>query len=132
MSHGIEELYGCFNATADIWDKKFGVEPDDPFCQAVANQIPTTQAEVDILNLGYGTSIQLEYVFARAPNARVTGIGLAPNMLEQLKSKFGSFAAQLGLVQGALLDLSLGEEGYDYAISTLTIHHLPPEHKVRV
>ncbi len=125
MSHGIEELYGCFNATADIWDKKFGIEPDDPFCQAVANQIPTTQAEVDILDLGYGTSIQLEYVFARAPNARVTGIGLAPNMLEQLKSKFGSFAAQLGLVQGALLDLSLGEAGYDYAISTLTIHHLP-------
>ena len=132
MNDGIEELYGCFNATADIWDKKFGVEPDNPFYQAVANQIPTTQAEVDILDLGCGTGIQLEFVFARAPNARVTGIDLAPNMLEQLRSKFGSFAAQLRLVQGSLLDLPLGEGEYDYAISTLTMHHLPPEEKVRV
>lgn len=132
MRGGIEELYGCFNDTADLWDKKFGVDPDNPFYQTVARQIPTTQAEVDILDLGCGTGIQLEFVFARAPNARVTGIDLAPNMLEQLRYKFGSFSAQMRLVQGSLLDLSLGEDEYDYAISTLTMHHLPPEEKVRV
>ena len=132
MCDGIEELYGCFNGTADIWDKKFGVESDDPFYQAVACQIPMTQAEVDILDLGCGTGIQLEFVFPRAPNARVTAIDLAPNMLEQLRSKFDSFTAQLKLVQGSLLDLPLGEDEYDFAISTLTMHHLPPDKKVRV
>lgn len=132
MCDGIEELYGCFNDTADIWDKKFGVESDDPFYQAVARPIPMTQAEVDILDLGCGTGIQLEFVFSRAPNAKVTAIDLAPKMLEQLRSKFDSFAAQLKLVQGSLLDFPLGEDEYDYAISTLTMHHLPPEEKVRV
>jgi len=38
----------------------------------------------------------------------------------------------LKLVQGSLLDFPLGEDEYDYAISTLTMHHLPPEEKVRV
>ena len=58
---GIEELPGFFNSTADIWDQKFGAEPDDPFYQAVALQIPLTDEPIDILDLGCGTGIQLEF-----------------------------------------------------------------------
>lgn len=129
---GIEELPGFFNSTADIWDQKFGAAPDDPFYQAVALQIPQTDEPIDILDLGCGTGIQLEFVFARAPNAKVTAIDRAPNMLEQLGVKFANKAEQLRLKQGSLLELSFGNNAYDYAISTLTMHHFVPERKIAI
>ena len=129
---GIEELPGFFNSTADIWDQKFGVEPDDPFYQAVALQIPQTDEPIDILDLGCGTGIQLEFVFARAPNAKVTAIDRAPNMLAQLSAKFANKAEQLRLQQGSLLELTFGNDAYDYAISTLTMHHFLPEWKITI
>ncbi len=132
MNDGIEELYGLFNTTADIWDKKFSVESDNLFYRAVSEQVPITSAELDILDLGSGTGIQLESVFARAPNAKVTGIDLAPNMLDQLRFKFVNRTSQLRLVQGSILDLPLGDREYDYVISTLTMHHFSPENKVRI
>ena len=129
---GIEELPEFFNSTADIWDQKFGAEPDDPFYHAVAAQIPQTDEPIDILDLGCGTGIQLEFVFARAPNAKVTAIDRAPNMLEQLRAKFASKTEQLRLQQGSLLELSFGHGAYDYAISTLTMHHFLPERKAPI
>ncbi len=129
---GIEELPEFFNSTADIWDQKFGAEPDDPFYQAVALQIPQTDEPIDILDLGCGTGIQLEFVFERAPNAKVTAIDRAPNMLKQLRSKFSNKTEQLRLQQGSLLELTFGHHRYDYAISTLTMHHFLPQRKVAV
>ena len=127
---GIEELPGFFNSTADIWDQKFGAESNDPFYQAVAAHIPRTDESIDILDLGCGTGIQLEFVFERAPNAKVTAIDRAPNMLKQLRTKFADKTEQLRLQQGSLLELSFGDHAYDYAISTLTMHHFLPERKV--
>lgn len=132
MHDGVEELFGFFNSTADIWDRKFGVEPDDPFYQAVAGQIPLTDEPIEILDIGCGTGIQLEFVFARAPNARITAVDRAPNMLGQLEAKFADKAAQLRLVQGNLLDLPFGSQEYDYAVSVLTMHHFLPGKKVPV
>ena len=129
MHDGVEELYGCFNETADIWDLKFQ-EPE--LYGAVADPIPRTQAAIRILDLGCGTGQQLEPVFEKVPNARVTGIDLAEKMLEQLRRKFSSKASQLTLKQGSYLHLPLGSEEYDYAIATLTMHHLPPKNKQRV
>ena len=129
---GIEELPGFFNSTADIWDQKFGAEPDDPFYQAIALQIPQTDEPLNILDLGCGTGIQLEFIFKRAPNAKVTAVDRAPNMLKQLRAKFANKTEQLRLQQGSLLELTFGYHVYDYAISTLTMHHFLPERKVVV
>ena len=129
---GIEELPEFFNSTADIWDQKFGAKPDDPFYQAVALHIPQTDEPIEILDLGCGAGIQLEFVFARAPNAKVTAIDRAPNMLKQLSAKFANKTEQLRLQQGSLLELAFGDYAYDYAISTLTMHHFLPERKVTI
>jgi tRNA (cmo5U34)-methyltransferase len=129
MADGVEELFGFFNSTADIWDQKFGAKPDDPFYQAIASPIPRTDDPIDILDLGSGTGIQLEFVFAKAPNARVTAVDIAPNMLEQLAAKFPTKSAQLRLREGSLLDLSFGKDEYDYVISVLAMHHIHPDLK---
>ncbi len=132
MQDGVEELFGFFNSTADIWDRKFGVELDDPFYNAVAERIPQTDQAIDILDLGCGTGIQLEFVFSRAPNARVTAVDRAPNMFGQLETKFREKVSQLRLVEGSVLEIPFGNQEYDYAISVLTMHHFLPDKKVSV
>ena len=132
LEDGVADLYSFFNSTAELWDQKFGTEQSDPLYQAVSQQIAATDADVSILDLGCGTGLELEAVFARAPNAKITGIDLAPNMLNQLRSKFSSRMGQITLIQGHYLDIPLEEAIYDYAIATLTLHHLPPDNKVRI
>ena len=53
-------------------------------------------------------------------------------MLKQLRSKFSNKTEQLRLQQGSLLELTFGHHTYDYAISTLTMHHFLPQRKVAV
>jgi len=131
LRDGVENLYDFFNGTAEVWDQKFG-PGSEPFYEAVAAQLPATEEPLRILILGCGTGLELDAVFARTPNARITGIDLAPNMLEQLRGKFAGRMAQITLVLGNYLDLPLGEGEYDHAISTLTVHHLPWEMKAIV
>lgn len=132
LKDGVQDLCDFFNFTAELWDQKFGTEKSDPFYQAVAQQIAATNVEVCILDLGCGTGLELKNVFERVPNARVTGIDIAPNMLHQLRSKFSNRMGQITLIQAHYLDIPLGEAVYDYAVATLTLHHLPPHNKVRV
>ena len=131
LKDGVEDLYEFFNTTAELWDEKF--KPGSgPFYEAVADQIASTDAEIQILDLGCGTGLEFEFLLRRAPNARITGVDLAPNMLDQIRTKFSDHMGQIRLIEGNILDFPLGEAGYDYVISTLTMHHLPPDNKVRV
>ena len=132
IEDGVADLYSFFNSTAELWDQKFGTEKSAVLYQAVAEQIAASDGTVRILDLGCGTGLELEAVYAKVPNAKITGIDVAPNMLDQLRSKFSDRMGQITLIQGHYLDLPLGEGIYDYAIATLTLHHLPPDNKVRV
>lgn len=78
--HSVEEMREFFNATANVWDRVFGIEQKDPLYEAVAAQIAATDSAVQILLLGCGTGLELAEIFAKAPHAHVTGIDLAPNM----------------------------------------------------
>ena len=132
LKDGVADLYSFFNSTAELWDKKFDTEQSAGLYQSVAEHIATSDAAVRIMDLGCGTGLELDAVFARVPNAKITGIDVAPNMLDQLRSKFSDRIEQITLIEGHYLDLPLGEGIYDYAIATLTLHHLPPYNKVRV
>ena len=128
LEDGVEDLYDFFNGTAEAWDEKFGPGSEE-FYAAVAENLPATDDAVRILALGCGTGLELDAVFARTPNAQITGIDLAPNMLDRLTAKFADRMRQITPIVGNYLDTPLGETEYDYAISTLTVHHLPWDKK---
>ncbi len=128
--HGIEEMRDFFSSTAKVWDKVFGTEQDRPLYQAVANEIEATPSQVHVLVLGCGTGLELVDIFAKTPNARITGIDLAPGMLAELRRKFSDRADQIELIEQSYVDIPLGEEEFDYVVATLTVHHLAPEAKL--
>ena len=81
-----------------------------------------------VLDLGCGTGLELEYYFPLAPEASVTGIDLSEGMLAALKGKFPD--KRLELIRGSYLDLPLGEDRFDAAVSVESLHHFTGEEKL--
>lgn len=81
-----------------------------------------------VLDLGCGTGLELESYFSRNPGAKVTGIDLAPGMLEALAKKFPG--RDLTLIQGSYFTVPFGEAIYDGAVSVESLHHFTQAEKI--
>lgn len=100
------------------------IEGAEEFYPFTAAQLP----DGEILDLGCGTGLELTFYFHRCPEARVTGIDLAPGMLVALKKKFPD--KKLNLIQGSYFEVPLGTERYDAAVSVESLHHFTQAEKL--
>lgn len=82
---------------------------------------------VNILDLGCGTGLELEFYFKLNPVAKVTGIDLAPGMLAALKEKFSD--KDITLIRGSYFDVPFPENYYDAVVSVESLHHFTKEQK---
>ena len=96
------------------------------FYPFTAGQLPR-EAGATVLDLGCGTGLELGYYFELVPTARVTGIDLAPGMLEELRKKYTD--KSLDLILGSYFDVPLGEEAFDAAVSVESLHHFTQAEK---
>ena len=97
------------------------------FYPFTAGQLPR-EAGATVLDLGCGTGLELGYYFELVPTARVTGIDLAPGMLEELRRKFPD--KSLDLILGSYFDVPLGKEAFDAAVSVESLHHFTQAEKI--
>ena len=74
------------------------------------------------------TGLELEEYFAINPTASVTGIDLAPGMLNRLAEKFPG--RDVRTVLGSYFDLPFGSAVYDAAVSVESLHHFTAEEKL--
>ena len=95
-----------------------------PFTARCLPQTPGAR----ILDLGCGTGLELGYYFELVPTAKVTGVDLAPGMLDELRRKFPEKA--LTLVLGSYFDVPFGESAFDAAVSVESLHHFTQEEKI--
>jgi tRNA (cmo5U34)-methyltransferase len=123
-----------FDARSDGYDAHMqqSVASFEAFYAAIARAIPCTEQALHILDIGCGTGLELDPIFRRAPNARITGVDLSANMLAQLRSKYAQRLGQITLIQGSYLETPLGQARYDCAVSVMTLHHLLPTRKGRL
>lgn len=82
----------------------------------------------EILDLGCGTGLELSWYYPLVPDARVTGIDLAPGMLRSLREKYPD--KSLTLLQGSYFDLPFPENHFDAAISVESLHHFTQAQKI--
>ena len=102
------------------------IEGAKEFYPFTADLLP--EGEADVLDLGCGTGLELDFYFERNPEARVTGIDLAPGMLAALRKKFPD--KRLTLIEGSYFLVPLGEARYDAAVSVESLHHFTQAEKV--
>lgn len=81
-----------------------------------------------VLDLGCGTGLELGYYFDAVPTAHITGIDLAPGMLDELRRKFSHKA--LTLILGSYFDVPFGEDAFDAAVSVESLHHFTQAEKI--
>lgn len=100
------------------------IEAAREFYPFTAGCLPVGQ-DVRILDLGCGTGLELDYYLKLNPAAKVTGIDLAPAMLDALREKY-----KITLIQGSYFEVPFGENCYDAAVSVESLHHFTREEKV--
>ena len=103
------------------------IESAQEFYPFTASCLPLDK-NTNILDLGCGTGLELDYYFKLNPSTNVTGIDLAPGMLVALKEKFSD--KDVTLIQESYFDVPFGENTYDAAVSVESLHHFTKDAKV--
>ncbi len=124
----LEKMAEFFEARLGGYDEHMltNIEGAREFYPFTASLLPRA-ADAEVLDLGCGTGLELEYYFRINPAASVTGIDLSEGMLDALKAKFEGNA--LKLICGSYFDVSLGEGICDAAVSVESLHHFTKEEK---
>jgi tRNA (cmo5U34)-methyltransferase len=124
----LEKMDAFFNARATGYDnhmlKDLGL---NEFYEEIAEQFLGLTDTDRILDLGCGTGLELERLFAKCPGLFVTGIDVSNSMLSVLKAKYPD--KNLHLICGSYFDVPLEEEAYGYALSTYSLHHFSKDQK---
>ncbi|WP_409345473.1 class I SAM-dependent methyltransferase [Paenibacillus sp. MBLB4367] len=128
----LEEMSSFFNQRAGGYDQHMrGVIPSfDSFYSSLSEPIAVTDLPVRVLDLGCGTGTELQWILAKAPNARITCVDVSENMLELLLAKYRLWSDRLTIVRGSYLEIDFEPGGYDYIVSAMTMHHLLADDKL--
>lgn len=124
----LEKMDAFFNARATSYDdhmlKDLGL---NEFYEEIAEQFIGLTETDSLLDLGCGTGLELERLFAKCPGLHVTGIDVSDSMLSVLKAKYPD--KSLHLICGSYFDAPLEDEAYGYALSTYSLHHFSKDQK---
>jgi tRNA (cmo5U34)-methyltransferase len=94
--------------------------------EALVSAVPfETNASVSVIDLGCGTGTIAKHLLERFPNARVTCLDLAENMIKMAQAKLADRAGVRYLV-GDFSAIDSGES-YDAVVSSLALHHIPSD-----
>lgn len=125
----LEKMGAFFDARLDGYEEHMltCIESAEEFYPYTASLLPTA-AGAKVLDLGCGTGLELNAYFQRNETAQVTGIDLAPGMLQVLREKFPD--KELTLLQGSYFELPFGRECFEAAVSVESLHHFTAEEKL--
>ncbi len=126
----LEEMAAFFDARADGYETHMmqNVFGSDRFYVDTVRALPLKPG-LNILDLGCGTGLELDSLFALCPDARVTGIDLSHGMLDALATKHAGRA--LDLIQGDYFSVPFPGP-FGAAVSVETMHHFEADAKLRL
>jgi tRNA (cmo5U34)-methyltransferase len=124
----LERMDDFFNARVEMYDNHMLVDIGlDEFYEEVARLVEVDGANPKLLDLGCGTGLELERLFAKYPDIRVTGIDIASEMLKEPENKYKD--KNINLICGSYFDVNFGVD-FDVAISTYSLHHFNETEKL--
>lgn len=128
-----EPMAAFFNLRAEGYEAHMKEDPDfDLFYAEAVASIPETLVPIAVLDLGCGTGLELNGLFNRAPNARITCVDLSQGMLEKLRENYKDRLSQITIVQASYVDWQYPAATFDYALSVNTMHHFLVPKKVDI
>ena len=126
---------------SDFFDKRAGdyedhmhknLEEFDKFYQSITELIPPSKENLNILDLGVGTGLELDLLMPILPLAEWFLVDISNEMLSKLKSKFTSEIHRLHLLNCSYLEYDFPSEYFDYIITVQSLHHLLKQDKIKL
>lgn len=128
-----EEMADFFNVRANGYDSHIIKTPIDfEMYKCAVKPIKKSDKEINILDLGCGTGLEIEHMFERVPNANITCIDKSTKMLENLKTKYRKKLRQIKTICHSYIDWEYPKETFDYVFSSLTMHHFKEDVKLGI
>ena len=127
----LEEMGTFFNCRVKDYDNHVmsNVDGSKLYYKETAELIPRKK-NIELLDLGCGTGLELDEIFLVNPDVKVTGIDIAKDMLEELKRKNKDRIGQIDLINDSYFDYEYDFGRYDVALSVQTLHHFNYDKKV--
>ena len=127
----LEKMDVFFTARLSGYDEHMMTEIEGAreFYPYTAALLPLKQ-DANVLDLGCGTGLELEYYFARNGEASVVGIDLSADMLAALKCKFAD--RKIKLICGSYFDVPFEANRFDAAVSVESLHHFTAAQKLKL
>ena len=127
----LEKMNEFFDARINGYEEHMlnNIESAQEFYPFTASLLPA-DSNVNILDLGCGTGLELDYYFKLNPNAQVIGIDLASGMLAELNRKH--YDKKLTLINGSYFDIPFPVECYDACVSVESLHHFTEKEKSKL
>ena len=124
----LETMSNFFTARTEMYDEHMLTEVEG--CkEGYAKMASLVPDDVQtLLDLGCGTGLELEAIFGRIPQLKVTGIDLTASMLQKLREKFPD--KDMKLICGDYFQVEFGENAFDCAVSFQTMHHFAKDKKL--
>jgi ubiquinone/menaquinone biosynthesis C-methylase UbiE len=115
---------GRFDAWASRYDRSLlQLALFEPTHRAVLDAAANAGVDPhDLLDIGCGTGKFLEEASRRWPEARLTGVDAAPNMIAEARKKH-SGDARFRFEVGDSAALQLADASFDLAVTTVSFHH---------
>ena len=125
----LEEMGSFFESRLADYEEHMlnGIDSARDFYAFTAGCLPQTP-DAEILDLGCGTGLELDWYFPINPTAKLTGIDLADGMLASLRGKYPN--KDITLICGNYFDVPFGENRFDGAVSVESLHHFTLEEKL--
>ena len=125
----LEKMNEFFDSRLDIYDEHRlnCIDSAREFLYFTAESLPRIP-DCKILDLGCGTGLELNDYFEMNPTASITGIDMAPGMLNRLKEKFKD--KDIKLILGSYFDVPFATSFYDAAVSVESLHHFTADEKI--
>ena len=125
----LERMENFFSARLNEYDEHMlnGIESAKEFYSYTASLLPM-EYEAELLDLGCGTGLELEFYYRRNGKAAIVGIDLSADMLSVLKRKFEN--QRINLICASYFDVPLEADRFSAAVSVESLHHFSAEQKL--
>jgi tRNA (cmo5U34)-methyltransferase len=131
MERWLEEMGSFFDTRIETYEEHMMnvVNGAKQAYVEIAKYVPVKN-HLRVVDLGCGTGLELEEIFKRNPDMRVTGIDLSREMLVKLIDKYSE--KDIIIHNMSYFDFSYGSKQFDAAISCMTLHHFSYEDKIKL
>jgi len=125
----VELMGDFFNARADGYN---AIITETYRYEKFGGCFPKTDEAIQILDVGCGTGVELEYIWKQAPNAHITCLDLSRGMLDLLLKNHPDDHGRITIVEASYLDWAYPKKAFEIVTSHATMHHFYPEEKVKI